>query len=64
MYLLTSPKSVKKILCAVSLSLEIIRFDISVNEVSVVDVFDYAGHLVDERGHRFDVELVEGVLEE
>ena len=42
----------------------ILRFDIPMNEVPVVDVFDPADHLVDEHEHRFEGELAEGVLEE
>ena len=33
-------------------------------QVQAVDVFDHADHLVDEHGHRFEGELMEGVLEE
>ena len=43
---------------------EVIRIDIPMNEVPVVDVFDPADHLVDEHEHRFEGELAEGVLEE
>ena len=55
----------KNLMCGlVEPNAEVIRFDIPMNEVPVVDVFDPADHLVDEHEHRFEGELAEGVLEE
>lgn len=42
---------------------KVIRLDISVNEVSVVNVFDSLDHLVDEHEHSFQGELSESLVE-
>lgn len=43
---------------------EVIRLDIPVDEVSVVNVFDPLDHLVDQHQHRFQGELSESLVEQ
>ena len=43
---------------------EVVRLDVSVNEVSVVDVLDTGDHLVDEHKNSLEGEFAEGLVEE
>ena len=43
---------------------EVVRFDVPVEEVSVVDILNPRDHLVDEHKHRLQREFPEGVFEE
>ena len=43
---------------------EVVRFDISVNKMPVVDVLNSSDHLVDQHQHSLEGELPEGVFEE
>lgn len=43
---------------------EVIRFNIPVNEISVMDVFNSGNHLVDEHENSFETEFSESLVEE
>ena len=43
---------------------EVVGFDVSVEEVAVVDVLDSSDHLIDEHENSFQRELAKGVFEE
>lgn len=43
---------------------EVIRFDVTVDEVTIVHVLDSGDHLVDQHQHSFQGEFPEGLVEE
>ena len=49
--------------CLVESNTEIVRFDIPMDKVSVVDVLNSSNHLVDEHEDRFQGEFSQGLVE-
>lgn len=43
---------------------KVIRFDVTVNKVAVVDVFNTRDHLINQHQHTLQGELAEGLIEE